>query len=65
MGSGVILQSSNSAGGSVAMGQKRHFRPDLLMSAITPKADIRAGKFNVRFVPILLKKSLVERAKAR
>jgi len=41
-----------------ALGQKRTFSELCVMSALPPKADITDGGENVRFVPILLQKSV-------
>jgi len=38
-----------------ALGQKRPFRCPGAMSALHPKADIRADEIDVRFVPISTK----------
>jgi hypothetical protein len=41
-----------------ALGQKRTSRPQITMSALPPKADIAELEEHVRFVPILLQKSV-------
>jgi hypothetical protein len=41
-----------------ALGQKRTLRPEISMSALPPKADIPQHRLDVRFVPILLQKSV-------
>jgi hypothetical protein len=34
-----------------ALGQKQTWRPEIVMSALLPKADIAGRQLNVRFVP--------------
>jgi hypothetical protein len=41
-----------------ALGQKRTSEHDWIMSALPPKADIDRARRDVRFVPILLQKSV-------
>ena len=41
-----------------ALGQKQTFGPIRLMSALPPKADMIGHSADVRFVPILLQKSV-------
>jgi len=40
------------------LGQKRTWRDQIAMSALPPKADIAEREEHVRFVPILLQKSV-------
>jgi hypothetical protein len=42
-----------------ALGHKRTSRRPQAMSALPPKADIKRHDWHVRFVPILLQKSLM------
>ena len=52
------LVTSNGAAAMSALGQKQTLRGVRPMSALPPKADIGSGDRDVRFVPILLQKSV-------
>jgi hypothetical protein len=43
-----------------ALGQKQTWRGEFAMSALPPKADIAERDRDVRFVPILLQKSVAD-----
>ena len=60
-GSTLILRSSNLERSMSALGHFRPFRANRVMSAIPPKADIRADEIDVRFVPLATK---VQRSKS-
>jgi hypothetical protein len=47
-----------SVGPNVRFGQKRTFKSSNAMSALPPKADMVQHDCHVRFVPILLQKSV-------
>jgi hypothetical protein len=53
----AVVHHSKTAQPMSAMGQKRTGRFQFAMSALPPKADIPQHHRDVRFVPILLRKS--------